>query len=145
MRIFIEIARVGISLAIIGLGVVGFRALGTGKTKPSKVPPADTTPLVETVDLNVHDGGLQIKVDGVAVPYREIQMAAEVSGRIAVKPDACRAGRYVEKGELLLQIDDQDYRLAVSSLQKELEQAQAKSWHSTPRSTIHRGWASALP
>jgi multidrug efflux pump subunit AcrA (membrane-fusion protein) len=71
----------------------------------------------------VHQGGLEIEVDGVVVPFREITLSAEVEGRILYKADDCRAGRYVEKGTLLLKIDPRDYELEIRRLKTGLDGA----------------------
>ena len=73
--------------------------------------------------MEPHRAGLDISVDGVAVPFREIDLSAEVSGRIAKKSLDCRAGRYVKKGTALLEIDARDYALDVERLTRELAQA----------------------
>ena len=70
-----------------------------------------------------HDKELLLETDGVVVPYREIQLAAQVAGRIAQKSTVCRAGHYVEKGQELFRIDDRDYKLEVSRLSKQLVQS----------------------
>ena len=71
----------------------------------------------------VHDDVLLLEADGVVVPYREIQLATQVAGRIAHKSPYCRAGNYVEQGQVLFQIDDRDYMLEVSRHSKQLEQS----------------------
>ena len=70
-----------------------------------------------------HEKVLLLETDGVVVPYREIQLAAQVAGRIAQKSTVCRAGHYVEKGQELFRIDDRDYKLEVSRLNKQLVQS----------------------
>ncbi len=80
-------------------------------------------PLVETVVVKPYQGGLDITIDGVVVPFREIDLSAEVSGRIAKKSEDCRAGRYVTRGTALIEIDARDYALEVERLTRELNQA----------------------
>ena len=70
-----------------------------------------------------HDKVLLLETDGIVVPYREIQLAAQVAGRIAQKSLVCRAGNYVQKGQELFRIDDRDYKLEVSRLNKQLVQS----------------------
>ncbi len=79
--------------------------------------------MVETIEVAPHRGGLDISVDGVVVPFREIDLSAEVSGRIAKKSDLCRAGTYVTRGTPLIAIDSRDYQLEVDRLERELSQA----------------------
>lgn len=66
---------------------------------------------------------LQLQVDGVVVPYREVQIATEVAGQIVFKAAECEAGQYVTKGHLLMRIDPTDYELEVERLTRQQEQA----------------------
>ncbi len=68
---------------------------------------------------------LNIPVSGSVVPYRELQLAAEVAGRIVEKDPGVQSGNYVSKGQLLYRIDPQDYQLSIERLQRRLQQEQA--------------------
>ena len=54
---------------------------------------------------------MTLEADGVVVPFREIELAAEVAGRIVERDERCRAGNFVTQGTLLARIDPQDYQL----------------------------------
>lgn len=116
--------RTILSLVIVLAGAVGFYLLGEPevfKRPPEKpIPPA-----VKTVAADEHTDGIQFVVDGVVVPYRQIQIAAQVSGRVEFKSSSCRVGRAVKKGDLLLTIEKEDYDLEVKRLTEELTQADA--------------------
>lgn len=71
------------------------------------------------------DAGISFEVNGVVVPFREIQLSAEVSGRICFRSDNCRIGHTVKKDEVLFRIDPQSYELEVGRLQEQLKQAEA--------------------
>ncbi|MDG2220778.1 MAG: HlyD family efflux transporter periplasmic adaptor subunit [Rubripirellula sp.] len=124
MNILSTSVRTIISLALLVGGVFGFLALGKPvvSTRP---PDRGALPVVRIVAAEVHQGGIPFEVDGVVVPFREIQLAAQVSGRIEFKSDNCRTGRAVKKGDLLLRIEQSDYDLEVARLQEELNQADA--------------------
>jgi len=83
----------------------------------------NSTPLVETATVRAFDKKLPIEVDGVAIPYRQVKLSAEVPGRITRKEASSRAGSYVHQNDVLLQIDPTDYDLEVARLQSELTQA----------------------
>jgi len=61
---------------------------------------------------------LQLIVDGSVAPFREVQVATEVSGEIIGKESICEAGAYVEAGTLLMKIDTTDYAFEVKRLQQ---------------------------
>ncbi len=120
----VEALRIATPLLILVAGVVGFATLRGLKAKPASEPHVSSDPLVESVVVQAHEGGLSFSVDGIVVPFREISLSAEVAGRIAHKDKVCRAGTYVTRGTPLLEIDARDYELEVRRLQGELTQSE---------------------
>lgn len=117
-----------------GLGLlapVAILAAGAGwlslaaKVPERKIQDTVDTPLVDIATVAAHAGGLDIELDGVVAPAREIRMSAEVAGRITKKDDACRAGRFVARGATLLEIDPSDYQLEVRRTEQQVAQADA--------------------
>ena len=84
----------------------------------------ETVPLVDSVKVQSYTDTFVIEADGIVVPFREIQLASQVSGRIEYKSENCRAGRKVTKGDELFRIDSQDYELAVEQLKRQQQQAE---------------------
>ena len=117
--------RIIIPLLILGAGVSGFVFLMSLKKEPDREKPEQKLPLVETVEVEEHGGELTIELDGSVVPFREIPLSAEVAGRITYKSPHCRAGKFVQKGEVLFRINEKEYQLAVDRLTHEEEQARA--------------------
>lgn len=130
--------NVYVPLAVLAVGVIALIWFGTAE--PEQKPNADNTRIgvlkslpiaevktIQSVDeflgsSNGPDGNptvLHLKVDGSVVPYREAQIAAEVAGRIVEKSDQCEAGSYVKANEVLMRIDDTDYKLDVQRLTQE--------------------------
>ena len=124
MKTLVPVVRTLFSLLIVGAAIGGFLLLGKSKARKRK-PDRSALPKVETVIAVDHRGGIQFDVDGVVVPYRQINLAAQVSGQVVMKSDHCRLGRVVRKGDLLLKIDPADYELEVRRLKEELSQADA--------------------
>ncbi len=119
----IEVGRILLPVVILAVGVGGFFALGSRPKLPLEEAVENPAPAVEVVPVAIHEGVLNIDVDGVVVPYREVSLAAEVSGRIMLKAESCNAGNYVTKGTTLLEIDPRDYELKARQLTKQLNQA----------------------
>ena len=124
-RVLYVAFRIIIPLLILGVGVCGFVFLVSLKKEPDRAKPTQTLPLVETVEVEEHSGELTIELDGSVVPFREIPLSAEVSGRVTYKSPHCRAGKFVQKGEVLFRINEHEYQLAVDRLTHEEEQARA--------------------
>ncbi|HLA83256.1 MAG TPA: hypothetical protein VJL29_00560 [Thermoguttaceae bacterium] len=122
---FAGIARTVATVAILMVGVGGLAMMIVhGKPEPPTTEPEKAqSPSVVTAPVELQREFLDIDVDGVVVPRREIAVAAEVGGRVVTKAEACEAGKYVRKGEPLVEIDRRDYELEVLRLEKELKQA----------------------
>ena len=97
--------------------------LGSGREVPVREADNNLAPLVETVSVEAHEGGFDIEVSGLVVPFREIEISAEVAGRVVHKAEISRPGNYITQGTLLVEIDPRDYELEVLRLTKELGQA----------------------
>ncbi len=120
---------VPVALLILGVGV--FFLIGESEARQrtpddmtragrlKRLPQAEVAPVRS---LEAFGGQLNLSVDGVVVPYREVQVATEVAGEIVFKSPVCEAGNFVEKGNLLCRIDSQDYDLEVERLTQMREQ-----------------------
>ena len=120
-----------VPLALLALGVLAVIAFGSVKPKARPgddrtlagrmraLPPVRVTRLA-TLDPNTTP--LRLEVDGNVVPYRESRVAAEIAGRIVYKSEHCEAGVFVNKGQVLMRIDDTDYKLEVERLTRLKEQ-----------------------
>ena len=121
----IEIAvRLVISLAILSAAVGIFLKMGVAQPRQDQSLD-DAIPTVEIANVVPHNTGIPFTVDGVVVPHREIQVAAEVAGRVKFKAPHCRTGQPVKKGDLLLEIDPQDYQIECRRLDEEVKQAES--------------------
>jgi len=104
-----------------------YAVLLLGKEAPKKPqkPPSNKATLVSVVQPAEHTGGITIKANGVAVPFRELQIASQVGGRIVFKADGLQEGRYVEAGNTLFKIDRRDFEITIERLQQQIKQSAA--------------------
>ncbi len=117
--------RVIVPILIIGAGLLGFQVLANLKQDPDRSPPETPVPLVQTTSAEHHVGELKIHVDGTVVPFRDVSLSAEVAGQIVTKGKNCLAGRYVQAGELLFEIDAEEYQLEIDRLTLLKDQSEA--------------------
>lgn len=108
---------------LLTIGVVGLVLLSMLKKDPPQKAPESDKALVEVTQVKSCESGFDISVDGEVVPYREVNLATQVRGRIAKKSDKARAGNYVAKGDLLFEIDSRDYELEVENLNESVNKA----------------------
>lgn len=115
----------GVALLFVAAGVGALAVLLSMKTPARPVDKVSPPPLVEVVPVTADGGGVTLDSDGVAVPFREIAVSAEVSGRVVEMSEDCRSGRYVAAGQVLLKIDPQTYDLEKKRLAAEVRGAQS--------------------
>jgi RND family efflux transporter MFP subunit len=113
-------------LAILGASLIVLVAMGGNKTPDTKPPAAPHQPAVEVAVVQQHDRGIDFDVDGVAIPFQQIEVPAEVAGRVAFRSENCRIGHSVRRGDVLLKVDPQDYDLEVRRMDEMVKQAQAE-------------------
>ena len=113
-----------VSLLILAAGIYGYFLMGEPEVSKRPTNRGGITVVVTEVVAS-HQEGLKINLDGVVTPFRQIEIAAEVQGRISFKAENCRKGLEVNKGDVLIEIDPRDYELDVRRLEEELEQADA--------------------
>lgn len=107
---------------LVGAAVVVF-LLRVFAPQPATSPPPPQSPLVSTTPVEVRSGSLQVQGTGTVRPVREIQLTAQVGGRITEVSDALVSGGRFEAGETLAQIDPSDYRTAVTQAEAQVTQA----------------------
>jgi multidrug efflux pump subunit AcrA (membrane-fusion protein) len=121
-------------LVIIGLlaaGVGGAAALYLLRQKPQPEPPPPRAPYVELGRAEAPGRPLFIMGNGIVQARAEIALSAQVGGRVeAVHPNLLSGGRF-EQGELLVRIEDDDYRNRVRQAratvaQREVELTRAR-------------------
>ncbi len=91
-----EVGKYIISAVILGAAVLGMFGLIASREKTESQDPDVLVPVVRTFPAELFEGQLDLEVSGLVVPYREINLSAQVAGRVARKTDACQAGTYVE-------------------------------------------------
>ena len=123
--------NVFLPLIILAAGVLVVVMLGSTRPKSRiadddsivgrmrRLPAAD---VMRAMSLEELGKPLELRVDGVVVPYREVAIAAEVSGRIIKKSPLCETGSFVTKGTLLVEIEGTDYDQEVERLTRMREQ-----------------------
>ena len=82
--------------------------------------------LVDVMPLNVDRRQVTVSVMGTVVPDAEIQLAARVNGLLVEKDEKFSIGKFLEKGQAVLQIDPKDYELAVRQQEGNLIRAESE-------------------
>jgi RND family efflux transporter MFP subunit len=80
-------------------------------------------PWIEVVEVLSAPRRVQVDSRGTVAPSVRSELTSRVSGEVLEVSDKLRAGAFFQRGELLLRIDDADYRSAVAMRKAELAQA----------------------
>ncbi|WP_371186600.1 efflux RND transporter periplasmic adaptor subunit [Thalassotalea maritima] len=112
-------------IAILLAGVGGFSALSAMKKPPEEKKQVDTTPLVSVQHVVLEPLTLNVDSYGLVEPKYQTELVAQVSGQIVELADVFVRGGFVTKGQLLAQIDPNDYEAALMDAQASLASAKA--------------------
>ena len=109
------ISHVILPIAVLVIGVIGMRLLIAAKSDPPRKEALTVAPLVEVV-LAVPASGERAVVRGMGTvqPARIMVLTPEVGGRVTEHHPALEPGGRLSAGEVAVQIDDRDYKLAVT-------------------------------
>ena len=103
-------------LATIAMFIIGFivmNALANNKKEPPKRVPEITQQAAFVAPVEMGDVSLSVTVQGEATPRRQVSLSPQVSGRVTYVANNLVNGGFVKRGQLLAQIEDADYELAV--------------------------------
>lgn len=88
------------------------------RPEPERIPPPSQVPFAITAPAQAGEGAIPVFGAGTVRPRAEIDIAAEVSGKVVWVDPAFQSGGRVREGQVLFRIDDVDYR-------REVEKARA--------------------
>jgi RND family efflux transporter MFP subunit len=110
---------------IIAVVFVLLKLMSGMKTEPTTTADKPAGFLVKTAQLKPSDLTVHIKSQGSLQAKRQINLVAEVSGKVQSINQAFTAGGSFEAGDVLVQLDPADYRVAVARAEANLAGAQA--------------------
>jgi RND family efflux transporter MFP subunit len=107
-------------------GAAGLMATAPVLEPTAKKPIPTTVRIVEVEPKAVR---LMVNSQGSVMPSTESQLIPEVSGRVVWMSPNLVAGGYFTEGQLLVRVDDVDYRNSLERAQATLERAEAEEQH----------------
>lgn len=115
-------------LPFLVLIVAGLLTLLMIKSRPDvrAVSREMTLPLVRAVEVTARAHHFQVHAQGTVAPRTEINLVAEVPGRVLHVSDAFTEGGFFEAGETLIELDRRDYELAVTRAYANLAEAEVR-------------------
>ncbi len=124
--------KVLVPVAILAAGFLIMRVLVLSRPAPQKEARSEPGALVEVLTVARKDHQVRVTATGTVQAGREAGITPRVSGRVVHVAPAFVAGGFFKEGDLLFEIEQVDYRLAVvraraALAQAELELAKVKS------------------
>ena len=118
-----EWAKYLLSIIILAIGVGLCLGLASLRKESAEQPSEKLVPLISVESIQPYAGQIDMVVSGSVVPFREIKVAAKVSGNIVKKHPHCEAGNFIKAGEPLIEIDPSDFQNQLDVANAELEQS----------------------
>lgn len=117
--------QIGLAIGVIALGAIGAEVLVATAPTASRKPPERTARLVTTEPVNAGNYSVSLLGYGVVEPEQQITLQARVSGTVKNIGPRFVPGASFKKGDVLVQLDDTDYRIELQTAQAALAQAQS--------------------
>ncbi len=124
----VYLPRVLAVVVLLALALGSVEIMVLTREKAQKRPPQGVSIVVDAIEARRHDTDRVWPGYGVARTMESADLVAEVGGRVVERPGTIEAGRAVERGELIVRLDDTDSlnaldsaRQAVKSLGAQIE------------------------
>ncbi len=116
--------RAALPVLAVGVGVAIFVLLVKTRPKAPRSEHEEPAPLVEVVAAHAATHAVKVEADGTVVPARKVGLVPQVAGRVVWTAPNLQPGGRVKRGEPLVRLEGQDYRLAVEAARAQVAQAE---------------------
>jgi len=108
------IIRIVLSLVILAVGIATASYLKNSAPRTKKQPPVKLNPTVQIQKVKPSSFQIIVTAMGTVIPAREVVLKSRVSGEIVEIHPEFTEGGFLKKDMKILQIDPQDYELALA-------------------------------
>lgn len=106
-------------------GWYGFRQLSIPIEEEVVEPPEPTRVRSRVQPLEVGSYQVQIETNGLVSAHNQVTLSAEVTGRVVMISPEFEVGRFFSAGDVLLKIDDRDYKTSLRIAEQEVRRSRA--------------------
>lgn len=129
-------------IALVFIGVAIFAALRSSRPNAQSKPITESPLVVNVHEAIAQDTAINIEAQGTATPAQEIELRAEVTGRLIWKSENLIPGGRVSKGAPLARLDGRDYEIALRQQEAALGRARLELQVESGRKKVAaREWA----
>lgn len=118
--------KIVLPLAVLAVAVLAAFLLVALRPEVQRRTPTILPPLVRVQEAVPTDMRLDVASQGTVRPRIEATLASQVGGRIVEVAPSFAVGGSFRRGELLLRIEDRDYRLALDQARARVAQAEVR-------------------
>ena len=118
--------RVLYPLLVLAIGLGLAYTIAVNEPAPAVEPYQPPAPTVRVTEARAQDEYLSIKSQGTVQPRTQSELIPEVNGRVVWMSAALVGGGAFREGEVLLRIDDADYRTAVQRARATLQRTEVE-------------------
>ncbi|MCD4719201.1 MAG: efflux RND transporter periplasmic adaptor subunit [Desulfobacula sp.] len=115
--------KITLPVCLILAGFAGWSYFKAKEPKMKRKPPQKQIVVVETISMKPGDYQSSVQVMGTVMPDRQIILKSKVSGEVISISPRFVLGGVMKKGEILLKLDDSDYRIEIQKAQSALDKA----------------------
>jgi len=119
-----SLSRYVLPVLVIAAGVFGARVLIASKTEAARRNPGERAVAVRVSNPVLTNYTVTVAGHGYVVPARKVDLRVQVGGRVAWRHPALEMGGRMTAGEVLVEIEREDYTAALAEAQSVLGQAQ---------------------
>ena len=114
-----------LAIALIALGALGMIKLTESKPRIRKQKVAAPSFIVRTMEVKTASQAIMVRGEGTVKPLKEIDLVPQVDGKVIyIAPSLINGGQF-KKGTILLGIEPEDYRLAVTLTKSKVKNAES--------------------
>lgn len=117
--------KIGLPVLALALGIVGAFWLVTYRKTVEPVPHKKLTPLIEVKEIDLVDHQPVIRSQGRVLPRKEVAVIPRIGGQVIEVSAKLNEGYLVDADEILVRIDDEDYRLNLRRAEADILAAKA--------------------
>ncbi len=123
------IRKLIIPAAVVAISIFGAMTLLATSPKLTPTAPTPIATTVRVITADPHPVVLQVNSQGTVMPSTESDLIPEVSGKVSWISPALVAGGYFEQGDVLLRLEDKDYRANVERARAGVNRSKAEYEH----------------
>lgn len=120
-----KILKIILPLVMLAAGGMGTVAINALATEPDEKELVDTRPVVEVETAFALDHQVVINSYGEVKPFESTQLSVQVSGEVTAWHPNFVSGGIVARGDVLMEIEKDNYEAAVLQAEADLSRAQA--------------------